>query len=161
MNKEEILKQVAFDLNKAKQIHQWLNEAPENGAQASETRKPVSIHYGEDGKPDGILIQSLDDAFILDLHDKGEMTYNEAEKYDLPDVKMARLYGLYLNEVNEALDEARGDRLEDDYYWTKTPAEEVFGASNVNYRLVFYGTDGSLNYISRINGNRVRVARRF
>ena len=162
MNKEEILKQVAFDLNKAKQIHQWLNEAPENGAQASETRKPVSIHYGEDGKPDGILIQSLDDAFILDLHDKGEMTYNEAEKYDLPDVKMARLYGLYLNEVNEVLDEAGGDRLEDDYYWTKTPAEEVFGASSVSTQLIFIGTLGTLyTYYPRFDYARVRVARRF
>ena len=137
MKKEEILKQVNFDLNKAKQIHQWLNEAPEDGAQAAETRKPVSIHYDEDGNPDGILIQTLDEAFILALHDEGEMDYEKAKAFELPTAKQAHIYGAYLDEINEALDEAGGDRLEEDWYWTKTPS-----ALNVNAQLIFYGTRG-------------------
>lgn len=153
MKKEEILKQVNFDLNKAKQIHQWLNEAPEDGAQAAETRKPVSIHYDEDGNPDGILIQTLDEAFILALHDEGEMDYEKAKAFELPTAKQAHIYGAYLDEINEALDEAGGDRLEEDWYWTKTPS-----ASNVTTQLVFYGTDGYLSIYGRCNSLRVRVS---
>ncbi len=154
MKKEEILKQVNFDLNKAKQIHQWLNEAPEGGAQAAETRKPVSIHYDEDGNPDGILIQTLDEAFILALHDEGEMDYEKAKAYELPTAKQAHIYGAYLDEINEALDEAGGDRLEEDWYWTKTPS-----AIHVTYQLVFNGTYGYLfHYYYRYISNRVRVS---
>ena len=152
MKKEEILKQVNFDLNKAKQIHQWLNEAPEGGAQA-ETRKPVSIHYDEDGNPDGILIQTLDEAFILALHDEGEMDYEKAKAYELPTAKQAHIYGAYLDEINEALDEAGGDRLQEDWYWTKTPS-----AYYVGYQLLFYGTSGLLNNDNRYYSLRVRVS---
>lgn len=153
MKKEEILKQVNFDLNKAKQIHQWLNEAPEDGAQAAETRKPVSIHYDEDGNPDGILIQTLDEAFILALHDEGEMDYEKAKAFELPTAKQAHIYGAYLDEINEALDEAGGDRLEEDWYWTKTPS-----ARSVSVQLIFYGTDGHLNFNYRFISYRVRVS---
>lgn len=153
MKKEEILKQVNFDLNKAKQIHQWLNEAPEGGAQAAETRKPVSIHYDEDGNPDGILIQTLDEAFILALHDEGEMDYEKAKAFELPTAKQAHIYGAYLDEINEALDEAGGDRLEEDWYWTKTPS-----ANNVYNQLVFRGTRGYLSCNTRCSSNRVRVS---
>lgn len=159
MKKEEILKQVNFDLNKAKQIHQWLNEAPEGGAQAAETRKPVSIHYDEDGNPDGILIQTLDEAFILALHDEGEMDYEKAKAYELPTAKQAHIYGAYLDEINEALDEAGGDRLEEDWYWTKTPS--ACGALSANPQLIFYGTGGPLNYDYRYSSYRVRVALAF
>lgn len=153
MKKEEILKQVNFDLNKAKQIHQWLNEAPEDGAQAAETRKPVSIHYDEDGNPDGILIQTLDEAFILALHDEGEMDYEKAKAFELPTAKQAHIYGAYLDEINEALDEAGGDRLEEDWYWTKTPS-----AYNVGNQLIFNGTYGGLSNSNRYGSFRVRVS---
>ena len=156
MKKEEILKQVNFDLNKAKQIHQWLNEAPEGGAQAAETRKPVSIHYDEDGNPDGILIQTLDEAFILALHDEGEMDYEKAKAFELPTAKQAHIYGAYLDEINEALDEAGGDRLEEDWYWTKTPS-----AGNVILQLVFFGPVGHLGSNRRYGSNRVRVSLAF
>lgn len=153
MKKEEILKQVNFDLNKAKQIHQWLNEAPEDGAQAAETRKPVSIHYDEDGNPDGILIQTIDEAFILALHDEGEMDYEKAKAFELPTAKQAHIYGAYLDEINEALDEAGGDRLEEDWYWTKTPS-----ALYVYSQLVFHGAYGYLGSSTRCGSNRVRVS---
>lgn len=153
MKKEEILKQVNFDLNKAKQIHQWLNEAPEGGAQEAETRKPVSIHYDEDGNPDGILIQTIDEAFILALHDEGEMDYEKAKAYELPTAKQAHIYGAYLDEINEALDEAGGDRLEEDWYWTKTPSARIVG-----YQLFFHGSGGLLGYNVRFSSYRVRVS---
>lgn len=121
--------------------------------QQEEAKKPVSIHYGADGKPDGILVQTLDEAFILALHDeKGLMTYDKAKKYDLPTAKQAHLYGAYLDEINKALDEAGGDRLMG-WYWTKTPS-----AYHVNIQLIFYGTGGKLNDSYRYGSLRVRVS---
>ena len=121
--------------------------------QQEEAKKPVSIHHGADGKPDGILVQTLDEAFILALHDEKDlMTYDKAEKYDLPTAKQAHLYGAYLDEINKALDEAGGDRLMG-WYWTKTPS-----AGSVNTQLVFYGTYGYLIYGTRIGSSRVRVS---
>lgn len=122
--------------------------------QQEEAKKPVSIHYGADGKPDGILVQTLDEAFILALHDEKDlMTYDKAEKYDLPTAKQAHLYGAYLDEINKALDEAGGDRLEEDWYWTKTPS-----ASSVYNQLLFYGTYGYLYDNDRVLTYRVRVS---
>lgn len=121
--------------------------------QQEEAKKPVSIHYGADGKPDGILVQTLDEAFILALHDEKDlMTYDKAEKYDLPTAKQAHLYGAYLDEINKALDEAGGDRLMG-WYWTKTPS-----ASSVYIQFIFYGASGALSISYRINTVRVRVS---
>ena len=118
-----------------------------------EAKKPVSIHYGADGKPDGILVQTLDEAFILALHDeKGLMTYDKAKKYDLPTAKQAHLYGAYLDEINKALDEAGGDRLMG-WYWTKTPS-----AGNVYYQFIFDGATRTLSSNYRCFSYRVRVS---
>lgn len=132
-----------------------------SGYQATDVREPVSIHYGDDGEPDGILVQSLDEAFVIALHDEfnGErVDYEKASTVSLPSLKQARLYGVYLKEINDLLDEVGGDRLEDGWYWTKTPAEELFGANSVGSQLVFYGADGYLHYNSRISTYRVRVS---
>ena len=120
--------------------------------QQEEARKPVSIHYGADGKPDGILVQTLDESFIIALHDEGNMTYKEAEKYDLPTAKQAHLYGAYIDEINQALDEAGGEPLED-WYWTKTPS-----ATNVYNQLIFNGNYGYLSSSFRLRTYRVRVS---
>lgn len=128
-------------------------EAGKHQEQPTDVTEPVSIHYGEDGNPDGILIQTLDEAFILALHDEGEMDYEKAKAYELPTAKQAHIYGAYLDEINEALDEAGGDRLEEDWYWTKTPS-----AGSVDLQLVFYGPYGYLHYDVRINARRVRVS---
>ena len=157
MNKEEILKQVAFDLNKAKQIHQWLNEAPENGAQAAETRKPVSIHYDEDGKPDGIRICALGEDFGLKLKDEpcGEVDFYEAQKYNPPTKKQFLICAACLDEVNEKLVEAGGDPLEgllwsgseyyDDFSWMFNATD---GTLYDGYKLDSYGVRGSLAFKS-------------
>ena len=156
MKKEEILKQVNFDLNKAKQIHQWLNEAPEDGTQAAETRKPVSIHHGEDGKPDGIRVCAIDEDFIIALHDEfdGEdVNYEKASTVSLFTEKQVYLYYYYLDDINRLMEEAGGEPLDDAWYWTKTPS-----ALSVSSQLIFYGTRGSLITYGRFNSVRVRVS---
>lgn len=85
--------------------------------------KPVTIHYGNDGKPDGILISVLDDAFILNLHDeKEEMKWDDAMKScKFFTKKQALLIVYYLDEIQACLREAGGDELKlDAYYWTAT-----------------------------------------
>ena len=128
--------------------------------QPADSIPPVSIHYDEQGKPDGIRVTGCGLDFVLALHDEfdGEdVTYEKAEKCSLPDEMMARLYGIHRKEINRLMEEAGGEPLED-WYWTKTPASEVFGASNVCHQLIFSGTYGNLYYHYRINDGRVRVS---
>ena len=116
--------------------------------------------YGEDGKPDGIRVVGCGLDFVLALHDEfdGEdVTYEKAEKCSLPDEMMARLYGIHRKEINRLMEEAGGEPLED-WYWTKTPASEVFGARIVHIQLFFYGASGGLGSGTRVNNYRVRVA---
>lgn len=160
MNKEEILKQVNFDLEKAKAIHEWLtadtDQKPINLPPIGVTA-PVSIHHGEDGKPDGIRVCALDEDFIIALHDEfdGEdVNYEKASTVSLFTEKQVYLYYYYLDDINRLMEEAGGEPLDDVWYWTKTPS-----ASSVYNQLVFYGAGGNLH---RINGRlytyRVRVS---
>lgn len=129
MNKEEILEKVGFDLDKAKQIHSWLNEKPATESTespcATTERKPVSIHYDKDGKADGVLIQTLDESFVLALHDAEggkQMNWRDAmKKYKMPTIQQWLLVMVYKDEVNKCLVEAGGDELKtDDGYWSSS-----------------------------------------
>lgn len=125
MNKEEILKYVGLDLEKAKQIYAWLNDNPTAEEVTTSTKKPVSIHYDENGNADGILIQTLDQSFILDLHDAEggkQMNWRDAmKKYKMPTIQQWLLVMVYKDEVNKCLVEAGGDELKtDDGYWSSS-----------------------------------------
>lgn len=159
MNKEDILKQVGFDLNKAKAIHEWITSdniqepttLPPIGVTA-----PVSIHYGEDGNPDGIRVCALDEDFIIALHDEfgGEdVNYEKASTVSLFTDKQVYLYYYYLDDINRLMEEAGGEPLDDVWYWTKTKS-----AYYVHAQLIFTGTIGHLNSSTRIDTNRVRVS---
>lgn len=160
MNKEEILKQVNFDLEKAKAIHEWLtadtDQKPINLPPIGVTA-PVSIHHGEDGKPDGIRVCALDEDFIIALHDEfdGEdVNYEKASTVSLFTEKQVYLYYYYLDDIKRLMEEAGGEPLDDAWYWTKTPS-----ALCVHYLLFFHGTRGLLYGVSiRVNSCRVRVS---
>ena len=156
MNKEEILKQVNFDLEKAKAVHEWLtadtDQKPINLPPIGVTA-PVSIHHGEDGKPDGIRVCALDEDFIIALYDEfdGEcVNYEKASTVSLFTEKQVYLYYYYLDDIKRLIEEAGGEPLDDAWYWTKTPS-----AYSVGYQLVFSGTGGGLNG----NGGRIRTLR--
>ena len=162
MNKEEILKQVNFDLEKAKAIHEWLtadtDQKPINLPPIGVTA-PVSIHHGEDGKPDGIRVCALDEDFIIALHDEfdGEdVNYEKASTVSLFTEKQVYLYYYYLDDINRLMEEAGGEPLDDVWYWTKTPS-----AFSVSGQLIFHGTCGNLSNAGssyRIGTYRVRVS---
>lgn len=159
MNKEDILKQVGFDLNKAKAIHEWLtsdNKQEPTTLPPIGVTAPVSIHYGEDGNPDGIRVCALDEDFIIALHDEfdGEdVNYEKASTVSLFTDKQVYLYYYYLDDINRLMEEAGGEPLDDVWYWTKTKS-----ASGVYTQLIFYGDGGGLDYGGRVNAGRVRVS---
>lgn len=82
--------------------------------------KPVSIRMDEDGKPVGIRIQTLDEDFTIALRDAcdHDLTADEARALgQAPTKKQANIICAYLDEIQAALEEAGGDRL-DGWYVT-------------------------------------------
>lgn len=159
MTKEDILKQVGFNLNNAKAIHEWLtsdNKQEPTTMPPIGVTAPVSIHYGEDGNPDGIRVCALDEDFIIALHDEfdGEdVNYEKASTVSLFTDKQVYLYYYYLDYINRLMKEASGDPLDDAWYWTKTKRARIVGL-----QFIFYGAYGSLSNYGRIRTGRVRVS---
>ena len=151
MKKEEILNKVGFDIDKAKAIYEWLNDDKKEIActnQADSAITPVSIHYDINGKPDGVRVCVADEDFIIVLHDAFDgkkVKWLEFEKSGIKTFtkKQAALLIAYLDEVNEALVNAGGEKLER-WYWTMSEY-------NATYAWFFIGTTGALNSIGKCN----------
>ena len=110
------------------------------------TTKPVSIRTNEDGKPIGVRIQTLDEDFTIALHDAcdHDVTADEARALGQAfTLKQAHILCAYLDEVQEALEEAGGDRLDG---WYITCAD-----CNASLSWYFDSTYGCVDYISRYN----------
>lgn len=157
MNKEEILKQVGFDLDKAKQIHKWLT-GPVAAIEPSEVvgRIPpiVSKYYGEDGRPDGVRLCVGDEELLVTLHDEfdgKDVDWYQIEKNDIQTFnrKQAALVSAYLPEVNKMIKEMGGDPFTD-WYWTNETCE-----ANGDCAWCLIGSYGNLGY----NGNRYSACR--
>ena len=156
MNKEDILKQVGFDLSKAKAIYEWLTQdnQPTTLPPIGVTQ-PVSIHYDENGDPDGIRVCALDEDFLIALHDEfdGEdVTFDKAKTVSLFTDKQVYLYYYYLDDIVRLMKEAGGDPLDDVWYWTKTTS-----AHSVSSQLVFNGASGYLSSYARYRFLTIRV----
>ena len=156
MKKEEILSKVGFDIDKAKAIYEWLNDDKKEIAcnvHPNPVVEPVSIHYGNDGNPDGVRVCIADEDFIIVLHDAfvgKEVEWLEIEKSGIKTFtkKQAALLIAYLDEVNEALVNAGGEKLER-WYWTMSEY-------SANYAWIFIGTSGALNNYGKFNTYGVR-----
>lgn len=144
-------------INFAQATRRWIK----NGMMDLKEDCGVSPYTDELGDITGIRIKGLGLDFMIKLHDEfdgEEVNYDKAKGFNLPDEKMARVMGFYRKEINQLLKELGGDPMEG-WYWTSTPAEEVFGASNASSQLIYSGTYGYLNYNSRIyTPYQVRVA---
>ena len=106
--------------------------------------KPVSIRMDEDGKPVGIRIQTLDEDFTIALRDAcdHDLTADEARALgQAPTKKQANIICAYLDEIQAALEEADGDRL-DGWYVT---------CADVNANLTWYFSSyiGCVSYNNR------------
>ena len=108
------------------------------------TTKPVSIRMDEDGKPMGIRIQTLDEDFTIALHDAcdHDLTADEARAIgQAPTKKQANIICAYLDEIQAALEEAGGDRLDG---WYVTSADYY-----ANYTWYFSSDYGCIISINR------------
>ena len=111
------------------------------------TIKPVSIRYNEDGQPDGVRIRTLDEDFTIALHDACDHNLNADEARALGQamtLKQAYILCAYLDEVQQTLEDAGGDRLDG---WYITCADY-----NANYSWYFISTSGCVNSGYRCNG---------
>ena len=161
MNKEEILKYVSFDLEKAKQIYAWLHETTCNQVPAPTcTDDIVSIVEQNGLKFVRVHVGKYD--FCIDLHDApNEMKWDEAMKW--ADDKDMRLFTLeegllmfcFKDEINAKLKEAGGDELrEDDWYWSSTE-------SNRGHARLVNFSSGNAGNIGKYNGYVVRPVAAF
>ena len=108
--------------------------------------KPVSIRMDEDGKPVGIRIQTLDEDFTIALRDAcdHDLTADEARALgQAPTKKQANIICAYLDEIQAALEEAGGDRLDG---WYVTCADYY-----ANYTWYFSSSLGCVRVSNRFN----------
>ena len=109
-------------------------------------KKPVTILKDADGKAVGVMVETLDERFALELH-----PIDNGKEYTWPDA-MARLKGLgkegfnekqgkiiaaYNREINAALEEAGGEKL---------GREWAVGVYNGHYAWIYYPGSGALSY---------------
>ncbi|MBQ1780802.1 MAG: hypothetical protein II001_05155 [Bacteroidales bacterium] len=106
------------------------------------TTQPVSIRTDESGNPIGVRIQTLDEDFTIALHDACNHDLNVDEARALgqaPTKKQASIICAYLDEIQEAMEKAGGDRLDG---WYVTCADY-----NANYTWYFISPYGCvINY---------------
>ena len=125
-------------------------------------RSPVSIHYREDNTPDGVLVQTLDECFIVELHDldgKSDFSFDTANKRlkELGKTTFNRRQTLillaYIEEINAALVAAGGEPIAKDWYTTSELYKPI-GCANYDAgsSWYFYGNNGSFNYYARCIG---------
>lgn len=110
--------------------------------------KPVSIRYNEDGQPDGVRIRTLDEDFTIALHDAcdHDLTADEARALgQAMTLKQAHILCAYLDEVQQALEDVGGERL-DGWYVT---CADYYAFST----WFFYSSYGCVNIINRCNGS--------
>ena len=108
--------------------------------------KPVSIRMNEDGEPMGVRIQTLDEDFTIALHDACDHDLNAIEARALgqaPTKKQALIICAYLDEIQDTLEKAGGDRLNG---WYITSADYY-----ATYTWNFNSTNGCFYYDYRSN----------
>ena len=94
----------------------------------SEKNVPVMVHYNKRGEPDGILIRTLDEEFVLNLYDTtnfegcATFTFSEAEKEFAFNLKQAKIISLYIDEIQKLL-YIYGAPLRGTY-WTSTKKDD-------------------------------------
>ncbi len=119
-------------------------------------QKPVTILKDADGKAVGIMVETLDERFALELHpiDNGkEYTWPDAMERlkelgkDGFNEKQGKIIAVYHEEIDAALEEAGGDKLG----W-----EWAVGESDGYGAWLYYPGGGALGYYSKCNSSQVR-----
>ena len=126
--------------------------------------EPVSVHRDENGNPDGVLVQTLDERFVIELHDiddgKDDFSFDTAQERlkELGKTTFNKKQGLilaaYIEEINTALVEAGGEPFAKDLYTSGELYKPVgcadYGGLN---SWVFSGRSGCFYTDLRFGGN--------
>lgn len=146
----------------------WVDET---GEQPSQQPTPsgdavITIHKDAEGTPDGVRIQGLGEDFLLTLHDAEDgknKSYDEwmdwLKEHGKTTLtrKQAYLVGLYIDEVNDKLEEAGGDALAADWYTTTDlyipKSQRSCADYYAKYSWCYGGTNGCLSSDIRGNGD--------
>jgi len=121
-----------------------------------EQKKPVTILRDADGKAVGVMVETLDERFALELH-----PIDNGKEYTWPDAmarlkelgkkgfneKQGKIIAVYHEEIDAALEEAGGDKL--GWEWA---VGEYFGS----YAWLYYPDRGALNNNGKCNSFQVR-----
>lgn len=119
-------------------------------------QKPVTILKDADGKAVGVMVETLDERFALELHpiDNGkEYTWPDAMERlkelgkDGFNEKQGKIIAVYHEEIDAALEEAGGDML--GYEW-------AVGEFNCYSAWLYYPAYGALDYSGKYNSFQVR-----
>ncbi len=120
-------------------------------------QKPVTILKDADGKAVGVMVETLDERFALELH-----PVDGGKEYKWPDAmerlkelgkngfneKQGKIIAVYHEEIDAALEEAGGDKLG----W-----EWAVGEYNGNYAWFYIATYGALSYNVKYYSTQVRA----
>lgn len=120
-------------------------------------KKPVTILKDAEGNAVGILVETLDERFALELH-----PIDNGKEYTWPDAmarlkelgkkgfneKQGKIIAVYHEEIDAALEEAGGDKL--DWEWAD-------GECNGSNAWLYNATSGAVNRGNKYNSSQVRV----
>ena len=126
-------------------------------------RSPVSIHYSEKNTPDGVLVQTRDESFVVELHDLDNGKFNFSFKTANERLKelvkttfnrkQALILLCYIEEVNAALVEAGGEPIAKDWYTTSELYKSIGCADyGAGVSWCFYGNGGCFGRDPRYGG---------
>ena len=144
--------QNAWELEKQLLRTEYLREHPAE----DNRKKPVSILRDADGNAVGVLVQTCDESFALDLHyldDGKEYKWDEAMERlkelgkDGFNEKQGKIIAAYHEEIDAALEEAGGDKLG----W-----EFAVGKCRCGGALLYHPVDSVLTCSSMYLESRVR-----
>ena len=119
-------------------------------------QKPVTILRDADGQAVGVMVETLDERFALELH-----PIDNGKEYTWPDAmerlkklgkegfneKQGEIIAIYHKEIDAALEEAGGDKL--DWEW-------AVGECNSGSAWLYIPKYCALDYISKRNSSPVR-----
>lgn len=115
-------------------LHKTLNEIDDTILQDKKDEQIVqqsvgmSIHFKDNGEADGVLIDIMDEKFIVELNDSNNgrpMTWNDAhaQGINMPTKKQLQLMYVFKDKLNELLLQAGGNTMQSSYYWSSTEGD--------------------------------------
>ena len=112
-------------------LHKTLNEIDDTILQDKKDEQIVqqsvgmSIHFKDNGEADGVLIDIMDEKFIVELNDSNNgrpMTWNDAhgQGINMPTKKQLQLMYVFKDKLNKLLLQAGGNTMQSTLYWSST-----------------------------------------